>query len=97
MTLSNKKIAVVGLGYVGLPLAVELAKHYTTFGYDHQPRRINKLQELLSAAASDPTVYAAAEGLSNADLIAAKKLQNLIRVIGVGRLQYHYRLRTDTG
>jgi UDP-N-acetyl-D-mannosaminuronate dehydrogenase len=27
-------VAVVGLGYVGLPLAVELGKRYTTIGFD---------------------------------------------------------------
>ena len=29
----NKKICVVGLGYVGLPLAVEFGKYYETLGY----------------------------------------------------------------
>jgi len=28
------KIAIVGLGYVGLPLAVEFGKHYEVIGYD---------------------------------------------------------------
>ena len=30
----EKKIAVIGLGYVGLPLAVEFAKQYPTVGFD---------------------------------------------------------------
>ena len=35
MTLSeNTVVAVVGLGYVGLPLAVEFGKKYPTLGYD---------------------------------------------------------------
>jgi UDP-N-acetyl-D-galactosamine dehydrogenase len=41
--LSTSKIAVVGLGYVGLPLAVALAKHGPVTGYDHDPRRIHEL------------------------------------------------------
>jgi UDP-N-acetyl-D-glucosamine/UDP-N-acetyl-D-galactosamine dehydrogenase len=41
--LSKSKIAVVGLGYVGLPLAVALAKHGPVTGYDHDPRRIHEL------------------------------------------------------
>jgi UDP-N-acetyl-D-glucosamine/UDP-N-acetyl-D-galactosamine dehydrogenase len=41
--LSTSKIAVVGLGYVGLPLAVALAKHYSVTGYDHDPQRIREL------------------------------------------------------
>lgn len=37
------KIAVVGLGYVGLPLAVCLGKYYTVLGYDIDPIRIAEL------------------------------------------------------
>jgi UDP-N-acetyl-D-galactosamine dehydrogenase len=36
-------IGVVGLGYVGLPLAVEFSKHYSTIGYDIDGERIAKL------------------------------------------------------
>lgn len=32
--LKDVRIGIVGLGYVGLPLAVEFGKHYTTAGYD---------------------------------------------------------------
>jgi UDP-N-acetyl-D-galactosamine dehydrogenase len=41
--LSTSKIAVVGLGYVGLPLAVALARHYAVTGYDHDPQRVREL------------------------------------------------------
>jgi hypothetical protein len=41
--LSTSKIAVVGLGYVGLPLAVALARHDAVTGYDHDPQRIREL------------------------------------------------------
>ena len=41
--MSTSKIAVVGLGYVGLPLAVALAKHGAVTGYDHDPQRIREL------------------------------------------------------
>ena len=37
------KIAVIGLGYVGIPLAVELGKKYVTIGFDINPQRINEL------------------------------------------------------
>jgi UDP-N-acetyl-D-galactosamine dehydrogenase len=37
------KIAIIGLGYVGLPLAVEFAKYYTTIGFDINENRINEL------------------------------------------------------
>lgn len=41
----TEKIAVVGLGYVGLPLAVHLAKHFTVVGYDIKTTRIAELRE----------------------------------------------------
>ncbi len=41
----NKRIGVIGLGYVGLPLAVSLAKHFLVKGYDISK---NRLQELRS-------------------------------------------------
>ncbi len=39
----EKKIAVIGLGYVGLPLAVEFAKKYPTIGFDINVNRVNEL------------------------------------------------------
>jgi UDP-N-acetyl-D-glucosamine/UDP-N-acetyl-D-galactosamine dehydrogenase len=39
----EKKIAVIGLGYVGLPLAVEFAKKYPTIGFDINTKRVNEL------------------------------------------------------
>ena len=37
------KVAVIGLGYVGLPLAVESGKTYSTIGFDINPERIEEL------------------------------------------------------
>ena len=44
--LNDKSItlAIVGLGYVGLPLAVEFGKHYPTIGFDINESRIKELQ-----------------------------------------------------
>ncbi len=39
------KIAIIGLGYVGLPLAVEFGKQFTTIGFDINAGRINQLKE----------------------------------------------------
>ncbi len=39
----NQKIAVIGLGYVGLPLAVEFASKYNTVGFDINKKRIEEL------------------------------------------------------
>jgi UDP-N-acetyl-D-galactosamine dehydrogenase len=42
--LSSTCVAVVGLGYVGLPLAVEFGKQYDTTGFDINTRRVAELQ-----------------------------------------------------
>jgi UDP-N-acetyl-D-glucosamine/UDP-N-acetyl-D-galactosamine dehydrogenase len=38
------RIGIIGLGYVGLPLAVEFGKHYETHGFDVKPERIAQLR-----------------------------------------------------
>lgn len=43
MNLSDKKIAVIGLGYVGLPLAVAFASKYPVFGFDINQIRVYEL------------------------------------------------------
>ncbi len=45
MTDTKATIAVIGLGYVGLPLAVEFGKHRTVVGFDIQVDRIAELRE----------------------------------------------------
>ena len=42
--MSNKKLALIGLGYVGLPLAVEFGKYRNTIGFDINSSRINELK-----------------------------------------------------
>lgn len=41
--MNNKKIAIIGLGYVGLPLAVEFAKKYNVVGFDINSERVEEL------------------------------------------------------
>ena len=43
-SLKSTKIAIIGLGYVGLPLALEFGKKYPTIGFDINPKRIQSLQ-----------------------------------------------------
>jgi UDP-N-acetyl-D-glucosamine/UDP-N-acetyl-D-galactosamine dehydrogenase len=40
----KKKIAIIGLGYVGLPLAVEFGKKRPVIGFDINPARLNELE-----------------------------------------------------
>ena len=43
--MKNKKIAIIGLGYVGLPLAVEFGKKFEVIGFDINKDRINLLKK----------------------------------------------------
>lgn len=45
MKMSTKKIGIIGLGYVGLPLAIEFGKKYSTIGFDINKNRINQLNQ----------------------------------------------------
>jgi len=60
-TLVNDRLAVVGLGYVGLPLAVEFGKRYETVGFDVDPARINGLR-----AGQDRTLEVDSQDLAGA-------------------------------
>lgn len=44
-TAMHEKIAIIGLGYVGLPLAVEFGKKYNVVGFDINQKRIQELQQ----------------------------------------------------
>jgi UDP-N-acetyl-D-glucosamine/UDP-N-acetyl-D-galactosamine dehydrogenase len=44
-TMKNKKIALIGLGYVGLPLAVEFGKKREVIGFDINQNRVNDLKK----------------------------------------------------
>lgn len=48
MSKSEIKIAIIGLGYVGLPLAVEFAKKYKVIGFDINQRRIKELEKIMT-------------------------------------------------
>src|SRR5688572_20263686 len=58
-------VAIVGLGYVGLPVAVEFGKCRPTIGYDLSKRRIENLKHRVDSTGEVPT----------AELIAADKLK----------------------
>ncbi len=45
LQIQDPKIAIIGLGYVGLPLATAFAEKYPTIGYDIDPRRVSELQD----------------------------------------------------
>lgn len=43
--MNNTKIAIIGLGYVGLPLAVEFSKKYSVVGFDINQNRMDELKK----------------------------------------------------
>ena len=61
MDLQNLKLAIVGLGYVGLPLAVEFGRKRPVVGFDINQRRIDQLK-----AGNDHTLETTSEELASA-------------------------------
>lgn len=59
--MDNIKIAVIGLGYVGLPLAIEFGKKYKVLGFDINKERIEELQK-----GKDHTQEADLDGMAEA-------------------------------
>ena len=59
--ITDSHIAIIGLGYVGLPLAVEFGKHYPTLGFDINQARINELNQ-----GEDHTLEVSADELAQA-------------------------------
>ncbi|MBV5316187.1 MAG: Vi polysaccharide biosynthesis UDP-N-acetylglucosamine C-6 dehydrogenase TviB [Desulfobulbaceae bacterium] len=60
--LETTRIAIIGLGYVGLPLAVEFSKKKPTTGFDMKSKRIEELRQHL-----DTTLEVSSEELEEAD------------------------------
>ncbi len=67
MNLQEKQIAIIGLGYVGLPLAIEFGKKYKVLGFDINKDRIEEL-----TSGKDRTNEADLEGLSYAMNLSKK-------------------------
>ena len=69
--MKRYKIGIIGLGYVGLPLAVEFAKKYNVVGYDINNKRISELKKH-----NDSTLE-----VTNSDL---KKVVNKVKTNEIG-------------
>jgi UDP-N-acetyl-D-galactosamine dehydrogenase len=77
LSLRGCRIGVVGLGYVGLPLAVEFGKHFDTVGFDIKAGRIAELKK-----GRDSTLECSA-----AELRAARKLKYSTSLKDLGKCQ----------
>jgi UDP-N-acetyl-D-galactosamine dehydrogenase len=67
--LTESKIAIIGLGYVGLPLAAAFAEKYKTVGYDINPSRVDQLQK-----GHDRTLEVADEELKKVLVLTGQEL-----------------------
>lgn len=74
LTLIDSKICIIGLGYVGLPLAVEFGKKYSTIGFDLNPNRINELQN-----GKDSTLEVESDELEGATLLSFTSSKDKIK------------------
>ena len=71
--IKDSQIAVVGLGYVGLPLAVEFGKHFNTIGFDINQSRIKELKN-----GNDSTMEVSKDNLeSSENLIFSNDAQDI--------------------
>lgn len=55
----EEKLALIGLGYVGMPIAVEFAKHVKVIGFNHNEKRIQQYK-----SGVDPTHEVGDEAIS---------------------------------
>jgi UDP-N-acetyl-D-galactosamine dehydrogenase len=58
------KVGIIGLGYVGLPIALEFAKKISVVGFDINQERVNMMQNQI-----DPSGELGAEAFSNCDIV----------------------------
>src|SRR5699024_7690325 len=70
--MKNIKIAVIGLGYVGMPLAIAYAEKFENIGYDLDNEKIEKYKNNI-----DPTGEIGSEGLKNSTLIFTSNNEDL--------------------
>jgi len=68
--MKKPKIAIIGLGYVGLPLAVEFAKKYQVIGFDINQQRIKELRN-----ANDTTLETSSEELKSVNVESFNDLE----------------------
>jgi UDP-N-acetyl-D-galactosamine dehydrogenase len=64
-SLENVKLGIIGLGYVGLPLAVEFGKKYPTLGFDINTKRVGELKQ-----GHDFTLELSSEELADSEFIS---------------------------
>lgn len=74
LEVAEIKIGIIGLGYVGLPLAVELGKQYNTVGFDLNKSRIEELEKGI-----DSTLEVSEQELNSSEYLSYSADMKLIR------------------
>ena len=86
-----RRVAIIGLGYVGLSLALELGKYNTVFGYDISKNRINELKNKI-----DCNHLMTSEELAESNIQYVSEVQEIINadfyIISVSTPAYYYEL-----
>jgi UDP-N-acetyl-D-galactosamine dehydrogenase len=68
----EKKIALVGLGYVGLPIALEFAKHVSVIGFDINEKRVEMMRN-----GQDPSCELESSAFEGCDIHFTSKIEEL--------------------
>ena len=84
----EKKLAVIGLGYVGLPIALEFAKKVKVIGFDINEKRVEMIRNGI-----DPSNELEKEAFDGCDIFFTNKLEELKEANFFTRIRLCYKLR----
>jgi len=68
----KEKLAVIGLGYVGLPIALEFARKISVVGFDIKPERVELMQQSI-----DPSKELESEAFKGCDILLTSSIEDL--------------------
>lgn len=72
LVAKNEKLAVIGLGYVGLPIAIEFAKKISVIGFDIKPDRVELMKKGI-----DPSRELESESFLGCDIVYTSEAEDL--------------------
>ena len=72
LTSKSQKLSVIGLGYVGLPIALEFAKKFSVIGFDINARRVELMKKGI-----DPSKELSTENFKNVDIQFTSNIDDL--------------------